>query len=159
LKKLSLYIFTLLLLLSTGLATYAQGGRVILRREAAAARRAPNQAQRVKAIKRGFIAEKIAISPEQGQKFWPLYEQYQLELQGIREAQRANNTTTSPSPSQFSRNLEYKQKIIELQKHYYDEFAKVLPAEKASQVFKSEDEFTAQLLLRLKESGTTPPDE
>jgi len=156
-KKLHLYIFTLVLLLSTALVGFAQGGRPALqRRENAAARRAPNAGMRVKAIKRGFIAQRLAINQEQSQKFWPVYEQYQLELEGIQAARRANNTTTSPSPDQFSRNLEYKQKIIELQKHYYDEFTKILTPEKASQVFKSEDEFNAQLLLRLKEGGAKP---
>jgi hypothetical protein len=157
-KKLNIHIFIWLLVLGTGLTAYAQGGgSALLRREYPAPRK-PAQVLRVKAIKRGFIAERISISAEQGQKFWPLYEQYELELEGIQAARRLNNTTISPSPNQFSRNLEYKQKIIELQKHYYDEFSKIVPPEKASLVFKSEDEFNAQLLLRLKESGTNPPD-
>lgn len=156
-KKLSLYIFTLLLLLSTGLAGYAQGGRPALqRREPPAARRAPNAGARIKAIKKGFIAQRLSMTPEQSQKFWPLYDQYQAELQGIQEARKANNN--NPSPDQFSRNQEYKQKIIDLQKRYYDEFAKNLSPEKANLVFKSEEEFNVQVLLRAKESGTNPPD-
>lgn len=160
-NKLSRNIFILLLLLSTGLTGFAQGGRPPAFRNnggQAARMRRPNVAKRFEAIKKGYISQQLSLTPEQSAKFWPMYDQYQADLEDIAKLRKANNATTQPNGTdQFDRELGYQQKITGLQKHYYEEFLKVLPPDKASQVFKSERDFKFELLRRLKE-GRIPAD-
>ena len=152
------HIFILLLLLSTCLVTNAQVRQEILmeRRQMAGERRPV----KLKEVKKNYIAKRLELSPEQSIRFLPVYEQYQSEYEGILKARRANNTTAEPGADQFERDIGYQQKITALQKHYYEEFSKIMSPEKASQVFKSEKDFNIELVRRLKEGGrnvTNPP--
>jgi Spy/CpxP family protein refolding chaperone len=152
-KKLTRNIFALLLLLCISFPSFAQGGRPPMYKGAGQGKmRRPNVAKRFEAIKKGFISQQLALTTEQGARFWPVYDQYQRELEDIAKLRRANNTTVQPNGAdQFDRELSYQQKITGVQKHYYEEFCKILPPDKAGQVFKSERDFKFQLLLRLRE--------
>ncbi len=151
-KSISLHICILLLVLSSGLTANAQIRRQIIleQRQQALGGRRP-----IKEIKKTYISQRLALTPEQNARFLPIYEQYQSEYEGILKARRANNTIAAPGPDQFERDLGYQQKITALQKHYYEEFSKVMSPEKASQVFKSEKDFNIELVRRLKEGGAT----
>lgn len=152
-KKLIRNIFALLLLLCLSFTGFAQGGRPPMYKKSGQGKmRRPNVAKRFEAIKKGFISQQLALTAEQGAKFWPVYDQYQRELEDIAKLRRANNTAAQPNGAdQFDRELSYQQKITGVQKHYYEEFCKILPPDKAGQVFKSERDFKFQLLLRLRE--------
>ncbi len=154
-EKLTKYVAVLLLLVSTGLAGYAQGGRPGAVQRPTPAMRRPNAGKRIQAIKKGYISQRLALTPEQGAKFWPLYEQYQNEIDEVAKARRENNTDPNAGSEQFEKELGYQQKITTIQKHYYDEFSKALTPEKATQVFKSERDFKVELLLRIKEGKTS----
>jgi len=41
--------------------------------------------------------------------------------------------------------------VVAIRKHYRDEFLKILPAEKVSELYKSEREFTDELIRQLSE--------
>jgi hypothetical protein len=154
-NKLIRNIFIILLLLGTGLDGFAQGGRppAYKNNNAQANKmRRPNVAKRFEAIKKGYISQQLSLTTEQSAKFWPMYDQYQSELEDVAKLRKANNAATQPNGTdQFDRELSYQQKITGIQKHYYEEFLKVLPPDKASQVFKSERDFKFELLRRLKE--------
>lgn len=144
----------ILLLLCTSLTSFAQGGRPHDgrgRREVVIIRR-PNGNKKLDEVKKSYLAQHLVLSPQQSERFWPIYDQYQSELDEVLSLRRANNSDTEPNGTdQFDRELNYQQKITDIQKHYYNEFLKVLPPEKASQVFKSERDFKFELLRRLKE--------
>lgn len=144
----------ILLLLSISFNSFAQGGRPPAYKGNGQANkmRRPNVAKRFEAIKKGYISQQLSLTADQSARFWPMYDQYQNELEDVAKLRRANNTATQPNGTdQFDRELSYQQKITGIQKHYYEEFLKILPPDKASQVFKSERDFKFELLRRLKE--------
>jgi len=147
-------IFIVCLLLCTVKLSFAQGGSppAFHSRKQIKMHR-PNVNKRFEAIKKGYISQKLTLSNEQASRFWPVYDQYQSELEEIYRLRRANNMNAQSNngADQFDRELAYQQKITAIQKHYYDEFSKVLPPEKVSEVFKSERDFKAELLRRLRE--------
>lgn len=154
-NKLIRNLFILMLMLCTGAQALAQGGngrQPAYRNGHMNRMRRPNVAKRFEAIKKGFISQRLALTPEQSVRFWPMYDQYQNELEEIARQRKANNAQTDPNGvDQFDRELGFQQRITAIQKHYYDEFLKVLSPEKASLVFKSERDFKFELLRRLKE--------
>lgn len=150
-NKLIRNIFTLILLLCAVLPAFAQGGRPPAYRDKNNKMHRPNAGKRFEAVKRGYMAQQLALTAEQGDRFWPLYDQYQSELNTVLRLRRANNTSAQPGGDQFDKDLSYQQKIISIQKHYHDEFLKVLPPEKVTQLYKSESDFKFELLRRLKE--------
>jgi hypothetical protein len=80
-------------------------------------------------------------------------------LEYVAKLRKANNATADPNGTdQFDRELGFQARITNLQKHYYGEFIKMMPPEKANLVFKSERDFKFELLRRLKEGHeATPP--
>ena len=108
----------LLLLLYTGLAipTMAQDDQ--------------KDASRLQAYKIAFLTKKLNLSPEEAQKFWPLYNRYEAELRAARREGRVSK-----------KEIETEEKILNIRKKYSSEFGKALPGEKVNELFKSEREF------------------
>jgi hypothetical protein len=92
---------------------------------------------RIAALKIAYITSRLNLSPEEAQKFWPIYNKYSDELRNVRIEARQNKKPE----------LETEEKILAIRKKYNGEFNKVLPAEKVNAFFKAEKEFS----LKLKE--------
>ncbi|HXB43884.1 MAG TPA: hypothetical protein VNV85_07495 [Puia sp.] len=88
---------------------------------------------RLEALKIGFLTKRLNLTPEEAQKFWPVYNQYAEELKKVRVDA---NQTGEPS-------LEVDEKILNIRKKYNGEFAKALSPQRADQFFRSEKEFGA----------------
>lgn len=105
----------------------------------------------IEAVKAAFITQKLELTPEESQKFWPVYNNYQQELKKlilIKNSQRRalkENAEAEPVDE-----LEIDSEILELRKRYRGEFAKVLPRQKAALVYPTEREFRQQLIEQLQ---------
>jgi hypothetical protein len=91
--------------------------------------------QKIEALKIAYITSKLNLSPEEAQKFWPIYNKYSDELRKVRQEGRQNKTPE----------LEIEEKILAIRKKYNGEFSKVLPAEKVNAFFRAEKEFGNKL--------------
>ena len=105
----------------------------------------------IEAVKAAFITQKLELTPEESQRFWPVYNNYQQELKKlilIKNSQRRalkENAEAEPVDE-----LEFDSEILELRKRYRGEFAKVLPRQKAALVYPTEREFRQQLIEQLQ---------
>jgi len=79
----------------------------------------------------------LDLSPEEAQRFWPIYNKYTEEIRTIRQDQKQNNKTE----------IDTEEKILNVRKKYNGEFAKALSAEKVNTFFRSEKDF-GQLIQR-----------
>ncbi len=91
------------------------------------------QQQNIEALKVAFISRELALTPEEAQKFWPVYNQYSKEL----------NSTLRDEKDVLVRD----EKVLNLRKSYKNEFTKVLGQERMNRVFNSEGRFR-QLLIK-----------
>ncbi len=113
--------------------------------------------RRLEQIKETFIGKQLKLSPEESKAFWPLYRQYVQDQTAVRILKRQNNSNTSPDGTQqIDKELEYEEQLVIIRKHYRDEFLKVLPPEKVSELYKSEREFNDEMLNILKEQPVKP---
>jgi hypothetical protein len=112
----------------------------------------PKTAKRMELVKEGYISLRLKLTPEESKAFWPLYRQYVQEQTAIRILKRQNNSnTTTDGTEQIDKELAYEQQLVEIRKHYRDEFLKILPPEKVSELYKSEREFNDEVLKQLSE--------
>jgi hypothetical protein len=104
------------------------------------------------AARNRFIEKQLALTDGEARKFWPLYNQYQQELTAVRILKRLNNSSSQANGTeQIDKDLSYDSQMVAIRKHYRDEFLKILPAEKVSELYKSEREFTDELIRQLSE--------
>ncbi len=112
----------------------------------------PNAGRKIEMVKENYIGQRLNLTSDQAKAFWPLYHQYVQDLTAVRIAKRQNNSVNTPSDKeQVNKELEYDAQLVEIRKRYTDEFYKILPPEKVSELYKSEREFNDEVLRQLSE--------
>jgi hypothetical protein len=119
--------------------------------------RMPAAGRRIEVVKENFISKRLLLTPQESRAFWPLYRQYMQDVTAVRIAKRLNNSSsTTDGTEQINKDLAYETELLNIKKHYRDEFLKVLPPEKVSELYKSEREFTDEMLKQLSERTGRP---
>ncbi len=89
--------------------------------------------QDIEALKVAFISKELNLTPDEAQKFWPVYNQYTHEL---RSAVKDNENV-----------LDRDEKVLNLRKRYKDQFSKVLGDQRMNRMYGAEGNFR-QLLIK-----------
>ncbi|MCE2786454.1 MAG: hypothetical protein ACK44P_05205 [Bacteroidota bacterium] len=117
------------------------------------------KADKIEALKVGFITEKLNLSSAEAKSFWPVYNEFEVQMKKLRVKERENvrllkaksSLTDADADKFLNEQLSLKQQQLDLNKKYVAEFKKVLPAKKVARLLMLEQEFKQQLLNRLKE--------
>ena len=116
----------------------------------AAAQDEQHDGGRLQAYKIAFLTKKLNLTPEEAQKFWPIYNKYEEELRAARIENRQKKATE----------IATEEKILNIRKKYNSEFSKALSTEKVNTLFKSEREFgnmvQKEILERRNQRNNTP---
>jgi len=88
---------------------------------------------RLEALKIAYITKRLDLSPEEAQKFWPIYNQYAEELKRARQDAIRNNKSE----------IELDESLLNIRKKYSSLFAQAISPQKIDIFFKSEKEFGA----------------
>jgi hypothetical protein len=142
------YIFFLLIILCTCTDEATAQVNNLRRQNVGRSNRNP----KLEAARNRFISQQLSLTDEEARKFWPVYNRYQEELTAVRILKRLNNSSANTNGTeQVDKDLQYDTQMINIRKHYRDEFMKILPPAKLSELYKSEQEFTAELIKQLSE--------
>lgn len=118
--------------------------------------------QRIKTIKIAFLTERLSLSSDEAEIFWPLYNEYQSEKQRLRETEKREIHQALRDRQDFSeseaRNLlelyiSLEEEQEELDKDFIQEMSKTLSARKTLMLFKAEADFKRQLLQRFSKGN------
>jgi Spy/CpxP family protein refolding chaperone len=85
--------------------------------------------KKIQAMEMAFITKELNLSPDEAQKFWPVFNQYRNELKGMAGERKVGDQ------------LERQQKMLDIRKKYREDFTKVMSHERANKVFGAEEEF------------------
>jgi len=88
---------------------------------------------RLEALKIAYITKRLDLSPEEAQKFWPIYNQYAEDLKRARQDAIRNNKSE----------IELDESLLNIRKKYSVQFGQALSPQKIDTFFKSEKEFGA----------------
>ena len=119
----------------------------------------PGKQDKIEALKISFITEKINLSPQEAQSFWPLYNEYNDKIKFARKnfRQQNNNITdfkTDKEADDFlSAELKLRQTEVDLQKEYFEKFKKILGSKKTGLLRKAEEEFKKEIIKTIKGNG------
>jgi hypothetical protein len=154
--KLAKHIFILFLLMGAGYHTFGQVGHPIIRRppnfQQRVIRRQQTGVSKVEEVRESYISQRLNLSTDESVKFWPIYRRYQDALKEVRRKKRLNNSSAQANGTeQIQKELFYESELVNIRKYYTDEFLKILSPDKVSEMFKSEREFTDELIKQLRE--------
>jgi hypothetical protein len=111
-----------------------------------------SKGKKLEAARNRFISQQLSLTDDEARRFWPVYNQYQQELTAVRVLKRLNNSSASVNGTeQIDKEIAYDNQLVTIRKKYRDIFLKILPPEKVSELYKSEREFTDELIKQLSE--------
>jgi len=110
--------------------------------EAAAPDVSEKKQQDIQALKAAFITKELELTPDEAQKFWPVYNQYEKEMgTAIRDSRSDNDDV-----------IEKEQKVLDVRKKYKDQFTKVLGnPQRMNRMFNAERKFRKVLIRALQQ--------
>lgn len=92
--------------------------------------------QDIEALKVAFISRELKLTPDEAQKFWPVYNQYSNELKGVVQDDQGV--------------IERDEKVLNLRKKYRDEFTRVLGPQRMNRLYNAEGRFRQILIKAIK---------
>ncbi len=122
----------------------------------------PPRKEKVESMKIAFLTQKLDLTPDEAQKFWPVYNEFQKKREEIHKKRReemkqSKGNLDSLSDKQIEAIVDgemgIRQKNLDLEKEYHSKFKSVLPIRKVAKLYHAEDMFAHRLLEQISERG------
>lgn len=111
---------------------------------------------RIENARIAYITRELALTPEQGQRFWPIYNEYSTKRRELRKShdELRRSASLTMTEEQARDNLK---KIVAISKSelnmtedYFAKFQKVVSARQVAQLYKAEREFGRVIMREMK---------
>lgn len=110
---------------------------------------------KIESFKVAFITQRLNLSSEEAQKFWPIFNELQANLKSIKQSSRNQKPIADMSDDEASRfikeSLDAEQKELTAKQTAYNKFKGVIPARKIALLRQVEREFKEEMLKKLQE--------
>lgn len=118
----------------------------------------PKTRERVEAARIALISNRLGLTPEQAEKFWPVYREFSMKRMEMRqEFRRAQEgidpKTADPAKQQelINLGLQIKQRELDLEKDYSGRILQVITAQQMISLRKAEQDFRQMILNQLQQ--------
>jgi hypothetical protein len=102
----------------------------------------PQREQNIEALKVAFLSKDLELTPDEAQRFWPVYNQYSAEL---KVAIKDNNNV-----------LDRDERVLNIKKHYNTQFIQILGTERTNRMFGAEKRFRQLLIKAMRRQQDRP---
>ena len=120
------------------------------------------QSDKIESARIAYITQKLDLSPEEAQKFWPVYNQFSKERFALRreylqarQQYRNGQLTDEESKELLQLGLQIKEREVQLERKYTEKLNKVVSNRQLVALRKAEEDFKRLLLERLKKRKET----
>jgi hypothetical protein len=118
----------------------------------------PKAQEKINNLRIAYLTEKLGLSSDQAEKFWPVYREFSQERMKLRneikEAQRGidpNNPDPKKQQELIDLSLKVKQREVDLEKDYSGRLLKVISAQQVLNLRKAEQEFRAMMINQIQQ--------
>ncbi len=133
-------IFILCCLFLLAVRTYAQGDN-----------------DKVEAIRYNFISEKLKLTTNESEKFWPVYNEYNDKIKAVRKNLRKSikkapdDLSDVEAEELYQLDIKTKQAEAELYKEYRGKIKAIIGAKKTMKLRSAEEEFRRKVMEAIKD--------
>ena len=120
--------------------------------------RDPKAREKIEAARIGVITNKLGLTPEQAERFWPVYREFSEKRMELRKEFRAEQEKVKPdqaTPEQKQRLIELglnlKQRELDLEKTYSGKLLNVISADQMLNLRSAERDFQRMLINQLQQ--------
>jgi hypothetical protein len=111
----------------------------------------PKAEQKIKAAHAAYITERLGLTPEEAEKFWPVYREYAQKRQDLRKQFKEARTKGQDDKSLLDLDLKIKQQELDLEKDYSGRLQKVITPQKLINLRQAEGDFRRLLLRQIQQ--------
>ena len=111
----------------------------------------PKAEQKIKAAHAAYITERLGLTPEEAEKFWPVYREYAQKRQALRQQLRTAKEKGTSEKDLLDLDLQVKQQQLDLEKDYSGRLQKVITAQKLMNLKQAEGDFRKLLLRQIQQ--------
>jgi hypothetical protein len=140
-------LLTLFLLIS--ISSFAQEGEM-----------SPAKQEKIKSMKIAFITDRVALTPEEAEKFWPIYNEYTAEVEKIQKGKKGtrgpgvydtiDKLTDKEVEAHIDNSFTAEQQLLDLKKKYYQKYKSILSVKKIAKLYQAEEQFKRELIKKIK---------
>ena len=121
-------------------------------------RQDPKAREKIEAARIALLTERLQLTPEQAEKFWPVYREFagkQMELRKELNRARKEIDPANPDPQKeqalVDLGLKLKQQELDLEKDYSGRLLKVISAQQMLNLRRGEKDFQQMILNQLQQ--------
>jgi hypothetical protein len=114
--------------------------------------------QRIESARIALITERLGLTPEQAEKFWPIYNEYNNHRKGlVQEMQEARknvdmqNLTEEQGQALMNLGMDIKERQLQLEKTYSQRLNQVISTRQILSLRKAEEDFRRMIIQRLED--------
>lgn len=114
--------------------------------------------KKIESARIALITERLGLTPDQAEKFWPVYREYNMERRELRQQLRAErqgvdleNLTDEQSKELIKKSMDFKQKQLNLEKEYSTRMTDVISTQQLFKLKNAERDFQQMLLKRIQQ--------
>lgn len=118
--------------------------------------RSQDRRENVEAAKVAFLTDKMGLTTEQSQKFWPLYNEYETKRRELVRSYRSgyredvDQLSDQEAKARLDGMFNTRERELELEKEYVARYQRVISSNQIIKLYRSEREFTKLLLKKLE---------
>ena len=120
----------------------------------------PEMREKMEAYRVAFITEKLNLTAEEAQQFWPIFNEREERLHALKIEQKQDrknakrsDTTDEQIMALIDRHFDFKQRELDIEREYTAKFAEVLPLRKIIKLHHVEREFRRKILNEYRRRG------
>jgi hypothetical protein len=110
----------------------------------------PKAQQKIKAAHAAYITERLELTPQEAEQFWPVYREYAAKRQTIRQQFRDAKKSGQDEKTLLDLDLKIKQQELDLEKDYSGRLQKVITPQKLMNLRQAEGDFRKLILRQIQ---------
>lgn len=151
-KRTASYVLLLLMMATSAIAQAQPDGRP--------GPPSPERMNEIRAQKAAYITSKLSLTPEEAQRFWPVYNKYDEEIEALRrelggadrELRAKGDALTEADASAFlEKEIGNRQKEVDIMRKLQGESRKLIGAKRTVELGRAERDFHREVLRRFKD--------
>ena len=111
--------------------------------------------EKIESQRIAFITQRVNLTPEEAQSFWPIYNEYREKLKALRANKETNKDLIEMDEADASQHidrvLQLEQEELDLKKAYTEKLLTVISAKKVIRFYAAERKFKERLLQVMSE--------
>lgn len=110
--------------------------------------------ERISSMRAAFITDKLRLTVEESQAFWPIYNEHQEKIEQLKtsyqSAKQLDQMTEAEARQQIINHLDMEEALVKLKREYVQKLQQVIPSKKLARLPAAERAFKQRLIEEMQ---------